>query len=480
MTFNSLSYAGFLPLVYLAFLVTPSGYRWLTLLAASYGFYASFDSPHLLVVLGLVTVISYLCGIMMEDGEETRRLRIFWRGSAACLLVLALLKYVPALSPAVRETVGLKSLLNTIGVSYFTFQAISYMADVYLGVQEPERHFGYYALYLAFFPKLLQGPIERAGHLLPQLRKSYRFDYEQVRTGLLLFAWGLFQKVVIADRISCLVNAVYDNIPASTSLSLILATYFFAVQIYCDFSGYTNMALGTARLFNLELSPNFNNPYIATSIADFWRRWHISFSRWILDYIFAPLQMQWRYWKKLGTACALLVTFLLSGIWHGARAGFVVWGLLHGTYLALSVYIGPLSKKVYRRLNLEGTLLLHLFQTFITFHLVCFGWIFFRANSLGDALAILQKMADLPLRGISILYLRNTIGGLGMTKADMAIAGLALSLAAAVGLSGFRTNDFARLFDCRSWLRWSFYVTLCLLVILLAKMEYVPYLYFQF
>jgi len=481
MTFNSLSYAIFLPLVCLAFRCTAERFRWLVLLLASYLFYASFRTPQLLLVLALVTVLSYAGALLIDraPGEKARG-RVFRTASLGLVAILALVKYLPAWSPLLGGQAGQPSAFSAIGVSYFTLQALSYLADVYLEVLEPERHPGYHALSLAFFPKLLQGPIERAGDLLPQLKAPCRFDYQRVRSGLVLFLWGLFLKVVIADRLSVLVNTVYDGVPASTPLSALVATYFFAVQLYCDFAGYTDMALGSALLFNIRLTANFNNPYLAVSVPDFWRRWHISFSRWILDYLFRPLQMRWRRGGTFGTACALLVTFLISGLWHGAKWGYLAWGGLHGAYLAASVYSEPWRKKLRRRLGIEQSLAYRCCRVFLTFHLVCFAWIFFRADSWADAVALIGKMGHFSFSPITIAYLRNTIGGLGMTQADMSIILLCLIFAALVAALDFRSNAFEKLFRSPLWVRWSFYVTLSLIVILLAQMEYVPYLYFQF
>jgi alginate O-acetyltransferase complex protein AlgI len=294
----------------------------------------------------------------------------------------------------------------TIGVSYYTFQAISYLIDIRLGLLKPEHHLGYYALSLAFFPKLLQGPIERGGDLLPQLQDSKPFDYLAARSGLLLVAWGLFQKVVIADRLGMYVDTVYNDLRSYQGASLLLATYGYAGQIYFDFAGYTSMAIGSARMFGIALTPNFNQPYLATSIADFWRRWHISFSRWILDYIFKPLQLGWRNWGTAGTSLALLITFLVSGLWHGASWGFIVWGLLHGCYMACSVWYRPWQKKLHHWLGISKTPLLKFWQIGITFHLVCLAWVFFRANSLSDAFYVLQHLWPLQteaLRGFMMI-----------------------------------------------------------------------------
>jgi D-alanyl-lipoteichoic acid acyltransferase DltB (MBOAT superfamily) len=210
---------------------------------------------------------------------------------------------------------------------------------------------------------------------------------------MLLFTWGLFKKVVIADRLAIFVDTVYNDVHAFTGIPLLLATYAYAFQIYMDFSGYTDMALGSAQLFNINLTQNFNSPYLATSIVDFWRRWHITFSRWILDYIFKPLQMHCRSWKNWGTVTAIIVTFLVSGIWHGASWGFVIWGGLHGLYMACSIFYKPFKKKLHKALGVEETKLLKFWQIFVTFNLVCFAWVFFRAKDLSDAYYIIAKFA---------------------------------------------------------------------------------------
>ena len=386
MAFNSLSYLLFLPATFLLFYKVRERYRWLVLLLASLAFYSALQVVYLVPVLLAVASATFALGLWLgRSSEERQRRRLLWLGVGGNVLVLVLMKYWAFLIPAVAPADGKVQPLVIIGVSYYIFQAISYLVDIYLEIGEVERHYGHFLLFMAFFPKILQGPIERGRDLLPQLKEPYRFDYATARSALLLFAWGLFKKVVVADRLGLCVNTVYGNVHAYSGLPLLLATYFYALQIYFDFSGYTDMALGTARLFNLRLTQNFNSPYQATSVADFWRRWHISFSRWILDYIFKPLQMQWRDLRNTGIALALLVTFFVSGLWHGAAWGFAVWGLLHGCYLAASVYYKPLQKKIHKALGLEKTRLLKIWQIFVTFHLVCLAWIFFRARTLADA-----------------------------------------------------------------------------------------------
>ncbi|MCX7050018.1 MAG: MBOAT family protein, partial [Candidatus Sumerlaeota bacterium] len=400
MYFNSIEYFLFLPLVYVVFYFAKDKYRWLVLLSASYIFYASLKSAYLLLVLAGASLVTFYFGLkIFQEKNEKNKKRYLWVGIGINVAILVAMKYIPFISDNIE--VILKALFNrspafaapvivSIGVAFYVIQAIAYLNDVYLEIQEPERHCGYFALYMSFFPKLLQGPIERGNQLLPQLKKPYEFNYENMRSGLLLFTWGLFKKVVIADRLALFVNEIYGAPSSYAGWPLALATYVYAVQIYADFSGYTDMALGAARLFNIQLTDNFNRPYMASSVAEFWRRWHISFSRWLLDYIFKPLQMKWRDQKVLGSILALLVTFLISGVWHGAKWTFVIWGLLHGTYLALEVCFKSLKKKRLKSLRPATVKLINAWNIFVTFNLVCLAWIFFRSDSLGQAMKIVS------------------------------------------------------------------------------------------
>lgn len=460
MLFHSLSYCFFLPLVYLIFYFTADRFRWLVLLIASYGLYATFKAPQILLALVLVTMISYRCGILLgSTTDEGRRKLVFWLGITGCVLVLATLKCLPLFfASGAASGQPVNRLLISVGVSYFTFQAISYLTDIYLEILPPEQHPGCHALYLAFFPKLLQGPIERADNLLFQLKKPYSFNYENVRLGLLLFVWGLYKKIVVADKLALYVNPVYDNVHDYSGLVLVVATYLYALQIYFDFAGYTDMALGTARIFNIQLTQNFNGPYLATSVADFWRRWHISFSRWILDYIFKPLQIRWRDAKNWGTAAALLIAFLVSGLWHGLTWGFVVWGGLHGLYMASSVFCKPLQKKIHKRLGLEKSVALKVWHVVATFNLVCFAWIFFRAHTLADALYIVKNLFAGSAQIITLLEIKG--------RYQLFILILSLSL---VGLfAWFRQHKdlYSYFFALPTWARWTLYYGLVMFTII--------------
>jgi len=488
MAFNSLEYFLFLPVVWLIHHLLGQRFRWIFLLIASYVFYASLKVPYLVEVIAFVTLSTYGFGLWIHRSGGRQKQCLFWGGVITNILILIALKYLPFLTENLTILFDILKgpvisyhapLLITIGASFYIFQAISYLNDIYLEIEEPERHLGYFSLYLAFFPKLLQGPIERAGALLPQLKQKYAFNYDNMRYGMLLFTWGLFKKVVLADRLGLYVDTVYDDVHAYQGLPLILATYAFAFEIYFSFSGYTDMALGTARLFNINLTNNFDKPYLATSVADFWRRWHITFSRWIFDYIFKPLQMQWRNAKNWGTAAALMVTFLVSGIWHGASWTFVVWGLLHGLYMCCSVFYRPFQKKIHKALKLEKTKVLNAWQVFVTFNLVCFAWIFFRANNASDAVYIVKNAFNV-LGNYKIFledgareFIIKTIV-LGVHSAHFAVV-----FAASLVVLFLNRNITDKIGDNYFYKRWAIYIFIVFLTISLWKSNE-GFIYFNF
>lgn len=491
MPFNSLKYFLFLPFVYLTFYFLGYRARWVALLAASFFFYAALNASYLLVVLMLVIITTYGFGIWLGQADTSKtKLYLLWGGIAANVLILFFMKYLPFISVNLKALVRLFSLnahiqpivaFVAIGVSYYIFQAISYLIDIYLGILKPERHLGYFALSLAFFPKLLQGPIERTGNLVPQLKVKYEFNYNNMRSGMLLLALGLLKKVVIADRLGLYVNAVYDNAHDFTGVPLLLATYAYAFQIYMDFSGYTDMALGSARLFNINLTQNFNSPYIATSIADFWRRWHISFSSWILDYIFKPLQMQWRNWKNWGTAVALIVTFFISGIWHGASWGFVIWGLLHGVYLACSVFYRPFQKKLHKALGVEKTKLLKIWQIFVTFNLVSFAWIFFRANNVHSATYIAKNIfTGLPDLFHNIVNNQSAVECLGPNKKALFLSIIFIIFLEAISYFQRKIDIFYIFNQQPIYIRWIVYYGVIFTILFLGIFNNSQFIYAKF
>lgn len=484
----------FLPGLFLLYHLTRGRIGWPALLVASYGFYAGAGASYLLAVLAGVTVVTYCCGLwLIATPDGTRKRVIFACGIAANVLTLIGMKYLKflweslaALSPLVPAVRQLPEppLLVSVGISFFVFQAVGYLVDLYLELEEPERHFGYFALSLAFFPKLLQGPIEQCGPLAQQFREPYRFDYQAVRFGLLLFLWGAFKKMVIADRLALFVDAAYANPQGYPGTTLAYATILYAFQLYLDFSGYTDMALGAARLFNIRLSPNFDSPYLATSVGDFWRRWHMTFSRWILGNIFKPLQMRWRNWGNTGTMSALLVTFLVSGIWHGAAWGFVVWGLIHGVYMSCSILWKPYQKNIYRRFRVEKSPALKVWQRGVTFLLICFAWIFFRADSLGNGWYIATHLfspPDIASRSWGEFVANNFLVGQSIWDFYL-VVGLLIAMGAIAYLCRKRgSSNFPDVVEGISvWQRWATYYLLTLGIIFGGMFDNGTFIYFQF
>ncbi|MBJ6723693.1 MBOAT family O-acyltransferase [Geomesophilobacter sediminis] len=491
MPFTSLEYLIFLPLLFLVHHLSRGRMRWGGLLAASYGFYLDAGASYLVVVLAFVTLLSYVCGLQV--GPAGNRPRFFLLiGIVGNIAVLVGMKYLPFLWECVSSLpsfipvakLSAPPLLVSVGVSFFVFQAIGYLVAVYLENEDPERHLGIFALTLAFFPKLLQGPIEKSSDLAVQFRQSYRFDYLDIRSGMTLFLWGAFKKVVIADRLALFVDAVYARPTAYAGISLVFATVLYAFQLYLDFSGYTDMALGSARLFNIRLSQNFDRPYLATSVGDFWRRWHMTFSRWILANLFQPLQMRWRYWGKWGTALALMVTFLVSGIWHGAAWGFIAWGGIHGIYLSCSVIWSPYRRRLYRWLGIEKAWWLRLWQVCVTFLLVSFAWIFFRAGTLEKGWYIATHLfTPGPLPAANWGELVETYLLAGQSIWDFYLA--AVLLAALGGISFFcARRGWSSLPDAieaaPGWVRWGtcYAITLCL--VFAGIFGNATFIYFQF
>lgn len=382
MSFDSLQYALFLPGATLGYFLCPTGVRWMFLLAASYIFYASWG-------LGLPgallssTLSAYVCGLRMSSSptEEARRR---WMG-AGVLLNLCLL--------FVFKYVGLFSgWIVPLGISFFTLQAIGYLLDILRGERPAETHLGRFAAYMAFFPHVVAGPIGKSTLLLPQFRETHVPEYDQLSRGLRQIMWGLFQKVVVADNLGILVDSIYDDVRIYAGFPLIIATFFFTVQLYFDFAGYSNVALGSARLMGFDLTPNFDRPYLAQSLAEFWRRWHMSLSRWLAENIHKPLAVAFRAHPRTGLALAIMTTFALCGLWHGASWNFVIWGLLHGA--ALSVL--ALTARPRRKLEKAAPPRLYAAASVVaTFAFVSFTWIFFRANGTGDAIYVLQHMTAL-------------------------------------------------------------------------------------
>lgn len=430
MVFNSLQFLLFFVVVTLGYFSLPWRGRWVLLLVASFYFYMVYRPAYVLILL-LTIIIDYIAGIWIARTEGPARRWLLILSLISNIGILAFFKYLgfftenitgvldwaglPQLAQSLSALVnrifvgvlhtfgqsGVASFKDNmvsilpIGLSFHTFQAMSYTIEVYRGNQKAERHFGIYALYVMFYPQLVAGPIERPQNVLHQYHTFFAYDFENVKAGLMQMAFGLFKKVVIADRLAVLVGYAYQHPEQHNGLTLLVATFFFTFQIYCDFSGYSDIAIGAARVMGFDLMENFRAPYFAQSISEFWRRWHISLSTWFRDYLYIPLggNRKGEYRQYLN----LLLVFLASGLWHGANWTYIIWGGLNGIYQVMAVFRDKglrqlgISPRKDRPVNLLETV----FNVLATFVLIMLTWVFFRAVSVADAWLILRKIATL-------------------------------------------------------------------------------------
>ncbi|MET3129423.1 D-alanyl-lipoteichoic acid acyltransferase DltB (MBOAT superfamily) [Arcicella rosea] len=420
MLFNSIHFLIFFIIVTLGYWSLGWNGRWRLLLFASCYFYMVF-MPIYILILFFTIVIDYFAGIYIEQSKGSNRKLLLIVSLISNIGILAIFKYYNFFNTnishllhliEVRNPAPYLKILLPIGLSFHTFQAMSYTIEVYRGNQKAERHFGIYALYVMFYPQLVAGPIERPQNVIHQFYEKHQFNWEKAKSGLMMMAWGLFKKVVIADRLAMVVDSAYNNPSEKNGLSLLVATFFYTFQIYCDFSGYSEIALGSARVMGFELMENFKSPYFSKSISEFWRRWHISLSTWFRDYLYIPLGgnrvSEWRrYFNQF-------IVFMVSGLWHGAQWTFVIWGSLHGFYLI----VAAARNKYFPKLTFPDNTLGKAINLISTFVLVMLAWVFFRAKDTRDALLILKKISffsindslESPLNNIEILFSLGLIG----------------------------------------------------------------------
>lgn len=393
MLFNSFNFLIFFVLVTGLYFLLSHKYRWFMLIVASCIFYMYFLPVYILILFGTI-IVDYFAGILIDKSIDPRKKKFFLVLSLITNIgILAFFKYfnfftdnINLLAEAIGWNYSLDSLkiILPIGLSFHTFQAMSYTIEVYRGNQRAEKHLGIYSLYVMYYPQLVAGPIERPQNLLPQFHTPHAFNPALVSNGLKQMLIGFFKKIVIADNLAIYVNQVYDSPSNYESITLFIATIFFAFQIYCDFSGYSDIAIGASRIMGIELMQNFKAPYRANSISDFWARWHMSLSTWFKDYLYIPLGGNRVGFCRL--CFNLFIVFVVSGFWHGASWNFIIWGALHGFFTIIEVVIN----KYYRSANGEGSgsAWKQLMSRVLVFYIVCFAWIFFRAENLSTAFVI--------------------------------------------------------------------------------------------
>ena len=400
MLFNSLPFVIFFPVVTILFFLLPHKFRWFLLLAASCFFYMFFK-PVYILILAFTIVIDYYAGILLEnEPDKKRRKKFLIMSLIANIGILAVFKYYNFLNSNItgiallfgyKNPIPFLRMALPIGLSFHTFQAMSYTIEVYRGHQKAERKFGIYALYVMFYPQLVAGPIERPQNMLPQFHEKKYFNYNNAVTGIRLMLWGMFKKAVIADRLATITEPIFNNPHKYPASSILVCCFFFSFQIYCDFSGYSDIALGSARVMGFNLMKNFDRPYSSKSIAEFWRRWHISLSTWFKDYVYITLggsrvSTPRKYFN-------LFIVFFLSGLWHGANWTYVIWGSIHGIYMVTGAMTENVRAKIRDVLGISRVKWLDdLLQKLVTFFLVAITWVFFCGNTVEDSFYMARKL----------------------------------------------------------------------------------------
>ncbi|MBS1747077.1 MAG: MBOAT family protein [Bacteroidetes bacterium] len=472
MIFNSLAFVYFFIIVTTLFFYTPQKLRWALLLAASCVFYMYFI-PVYIFILAFTIIIDYWAGIFIAGSSGRKRKLWLICSLIANIGVLAFFKYYDFLNSNLTAILGLIDYKNPIpylniilpiGLSFHTFQAMSYTIEVYKGNQQPEKHFGVYALYVMFYPQLVAGPIERPQNILHQFHEEKFFEYDRVAEGLKIMLWGFVKKLVVADRLALYVNAVYGNAEHHSGITLTVATFFFIVQIYCDFSGYSDIAIGAAKVMGYNLMINFKRPFFARNIQEVWQRWHISLTTWFRDYLYFPMGGS----RKGGgrTILNLFVVFAISGLWHGAGWTFIIWGLLNGLVLAVEFILSPVLRIINKGLGFTKNLV----RTVVTVSLFVLMGIFFRSQSIEQAKYIFS----------SIIHFKT--GRLFLGEPPITFAYYILALLVLFGTEYFeeyhpkikliRNNNIV--------IRYSGYLLVIVLLIVTGVFSGADFIYFQF
>lgn len=465
MLFNSFNFIFFFLTVTTLYYLLPFRFRWMLLLLASCFFYMAFIPIYILILI-ITIVIDYLAGIYIEKAQNPLRKKALLTISIlSTCLVLCIFKYYNFIVVNYNEIakvlhwnyrIEILKIILPIGLSFHTFQSLSYVIEVYRGNQKSEKHFGIYSLYVMYYPQLVAGPIERPQNLLHQFRTKVNFDLSVLTQGLKWMCMGFFMKLVVADRCSLYVNAVYNNVHAHSGFTFIVATFFFAFQIYSDFAGYSLIAIGASKVMGIQLMTNFRTPYASNSLSEFWRRWHISLSTWFRDYLYVPLGGS--RGSKINTYKNLFITFLVSGLWHGANWTFVIWGAFHGLYLILESFVANGKKYKYPQIWV--------------FAVVCFGWIFFRSNTVQDSFFIIKSI----FTHFGTLFIPNNQDVTAPIYAVVAIA-ILLILENRSRIANMLLPDNKRI---TSSMKMMFYISLILVIIYLGVFDGGQFIYFQF
>jgi D-alanyl-lipoteichoic acid acyltransferase DltB (MBOAT superfamily) len=438
--------------------------------------------PEYGVLIAISTLLSFGTAIIIATRPFEQRRKYVWLSLFINLAILFFFKYFNFFNATFRHVFvyfdfhypipDLLKIVLPVGISFYTFETISYVLDVYYDRREPEKNLSTYALYISFFPKLLAGPIERSTGLLAQLHTETKFDYDRITEGLRRMLWGFFKKIVIADRLSLLIDPVYSHPGQYSGMYVLIACYFFAFQIYCDFSGYTDIAIGASKVLGYDIVENFDRPYISKTVGEFWRRWHISLSNWLKDYLFTPIVFKRKNWANFALVYATFITFILCGLWHGAKWTFVIFGLLQGIVISYEL----ISKQMRKKLSISlpdwfyGKM-----SWFLTFHFIVFSFIFFRADNVHNALDILSR-----IKSMFDVHSFRSIFPLAFHKFDFIIGICSVMLMEYIQLTKSRGITWNMMYEKPAYIRWTLYYVIIIIIITLGIFEESQFIYYQF
>ncbi len=478
MLFNSINFFVFFIVVTGLYFTIPHKFRWGLLLLASCYFYMSFI-PIYILILALTIGVDYIAALQIEKTSGKKRKLYLVISIISTCAILFVFKYFNFFNSNFESLahvlhwnypIGALKLILPLGLSFHTFQSLSYVIEVYRGNQKAERNFGIYSLYVMFYPQLVAGPIERPQNMLHQFYEKHDFDYERVKSGLFLMLWGLFKKMVLADRLALYVNEVFNNPGKYHGMSVIVAIIFFAFQIYFDFSGYSDIAIGCARVMGFRLMTNFSFPFSSKSISEFWRRWHISLSSWLNDYLYTPITISKRGWGKYAIIYAVLVTYFMSGVWHGAGWTFIIFGTLHGIAVTYEILTRKLRKKISKVVPKR---FYDIFSILTTFAFACFAWVFFRARTVQEAFGIIK--AIFKLNSFSSIF--------GVLLSPFEIL-LFILLSAIVFYTEYKGTKYGSIdravLSHPKLFRWLTYMSLIVGIAILGNFDKIDFIYFQF
>ncbi len=481
MVFNSIEFLVFFPVMVVGYYLLPVKYRWIFLLAGSYYFYMCWKMEYIFLIVAS-TAIDYIAGIQIERNQGNQPIRRMYliMSLVMNLGLLFTFKYFNFFNDNIRILLNVVNiayhqptlnLLLPVGISFYTFQTLSYTIEVYRGNYKAERHPGYFALYVAYFPQLVAGPIERPGNLLPQLREKHTYTYSNITDGLKLIAWGFFKKLVIGDRIAIFVDHVYANPDQFYGLNLLIPTMLFHIRVYCDFSAYSDIAIGTAKLMGINLSLNFNRPLYATSFRTFWRRWHMTLTQWVMDYLFKPIIRRVDHWGLGGRFFAVIVSFTIIGLWHGASWGMVFFGFVNGLLVASEGIRWPWQKWMERGFHPR---LRNLINGIFVFVAICLTVVSFRANSTEDLLLIYSHIFRGIAAPLTIEMFRGDIYNMIVLFVFLILAGMVEFYQKDKSLISDWINRF------NPCIRWAFYLILISVIFNFGIFSSREYIYFQF